>query len=143
MISTPRASNKWQKKKFILLIIFCCVLGVGLAWELGHIGFTPKFFPSTLKSPIPSGVTARNESLVQDIKDTLVRAGIPFDEVYEASESAYIIKQKDSREIFLTSKKDIKLQVATLQFILSRLTIEGKGFSRLDLRFDKPVVVLQ
>jgi hypothetical protein len=43
-------------------------------------------------------------------------------------------------EIFLTRDKDINPQLASLQFILSRLTMEGKGFRSLDLRFDKPII---
>lgn len=40
-----------------------------------------------------------------------------------------------------SDKKDPSFQVATLQLILARARIEGKIPQRVDLRFDKPVVI--
>jgi len=47
---------------------------------------------------------------------------------------------KDGEEVVFSLKKEIQIQVDSLQFILSRSKIEGKGVKRIDLRFDKPVV---
>lgn len=46
----------------------------------------------------------------------------------------------DELTIFSTFK-ELKIQINSLQLILTRAKIEGKKISRLDLRFDKPVVV--
>jgi len=47
---------------------------------------------------------------------------------------------KDGEEVVFSLKKEIQVQVDSLQFILSRSKIEGKGIKKIDLRFDKPVV---
>jgi hypothetical protein len=38
---------------------------------------------------------------------------------------------------------DLKFQVASLQFIISRSKIDGRLLKKVDLRFEKPVVVYQ
>jgi cell division septal protein FtsQ len=47
---------------------------------------------------------------------------------------------KDGEEVVFSLKKEIQVQVDSLQFILSRSKIEGKEIKKIDLRFDKPVV---
>jgi len=47
---------------------------------------------------------------------------------------------KDGEEAIFSLKKEIQIQVDSLQFILSRSKIEGRGIKKIDLRFDKPVV---
>jgi hypothetical protein len=49
----------------------------------------------------------------------------------------------DGQTVLFSSEKSIKTQVSSLQFILSRLTMEDRRFSQLDLRFDKPVIVFE
>ncbi|HUS51988.1 MAG TPA: hypothetical protein VMX77_00815 [Candidatus Bathyarchaeia archaeon] len=44
-------------------------------------------------------------------------------------------------EVFFSSEKEASVQVGSLQLILSRTKIEGKRLKRVDLRFDKPVIV--
>jgi len=47
---------------------------------------------------------------------------------------------EDGEEVVFSLKKEIQIQVDSLQFILSRSKIEGKRIKKIDLRFDKPVV---
>lgn len=46
-------------------------------------------------------------------------------------------------EVYFSKKIDLETQVASLQLIISRLTIEAKGFVKLDFRYEKPVMVLK
>jgi hypothetical protein len=66
---------------------------------------------------------------------------ISYTKISKAPDETYIITLNDDEEALVTFKKDIHQQISSLQFILSRLTMEGKQFTRLDLRFDKPVIV--
>jgi len=50
---------------------------------------------------------------------------------------------KDGEEIVFSFKKEIQIQVDSLQFILSRSKIEGRRVKKIDLRFDKPVVTYE
>lgn len=43
--------------------------------------------------------------------------------------------------VILNGQKEIDVQLDSLQFIYSRSKIEGKQIKKIDLRFDKPVVV--
>jgi len=60
-----------------------------------------------------------------------------------ADADSYHVFLSDKSEIFFSSKKDINSQLASLQLILTRLTMEGKLYNKLDLRFDKPVITLR
>jgi cell division septal protein FtsQ len=48
---------------------------------------------------------------------------------------------KEGLEVVFSSEKEASIQVGSLQLILSRTKIEGKSLKRVDLRFDKPVIV--
>ena len=50
------------------------------------------------------------------------------------------VKLKDESSIYISLKKDVQVQISSLQAILKQLTINGKKFSQIDFRFDKPVI---
>lgn len=45
--------------------------------------------------------------------------------------------------VIFSSKKSETIQLDSLQFIFSRSKIESKGIKKIDLRFDKPVVIYE
>lgn len=138
---SPRVQKKRKKLQKILMgiVIVVCIAGIG--WGALFVSGFLDTFHVALISPI-SGVSF-SKTPTEEIRTTLTKANIAFETIYTASQSAYVVRQKEGAEIILTSSKDIKLQVATLQLILSKLTIEGKSLSRVDLRFDKPIVVFK
>ncbi len=74
------------------------------------------------------------------IESILFKNNIPFSRLKIASDSSYIVFLNDGGEVDMLPE-NIQRQISSLQLILSRLTIEGKKFKRLDLRFDKPIIV--
>lgn len=54
---------------------------------------------------------------------------------------AYIVKLQSGEEILFTSEKPLSSQISSLQLIYPRLKIEGKQFQKLDLRFDRPIIL--
>jgi cell division septal protein FtsQ len=62
-------------------------------------------------------------------------------EMIEVSEKGILVWLKDELEVSFSSQKEATAQVGSLQLILSRTKIEGKRLKRVDLRFDKPVIV--
>jgi cell division protein FtsQ len=56
------------------------------------------------------------------------------------SSSSLEVLLKDNITALFSLKKEVQIQIDSLQFILSRAKIEGKGIKKIDLRFDKPVV---
>lgn len=150
MIKPRRVVEKREKAKKILTLCLLTILIVILSGiSLYKLNIFEKIRGSSVVSPIPGIVGVKNSvqavfsNPTDELKDNLRKAGVEYTDIYTASESAYIVKQKEGQEIYFTSTKDIKIQVATLQLILSRLTIEGKNFTRLDLRYDKPVITAQ
>lgn len=75
------------------------------------------------------------------IEGQLSKNNIQFSEIKIATDSSYLISLKDEGVVNLSNNKDIQEQITSLQLILARLTIEGKKFKRLDLRFDKPIIL--
>ncbi|KKP84846.1 MAG: hypothetical protein UR87_C0065G0003 [candidate division CPR3 bacterium GW2011_GWE2_35_7] len=51
------------------------------------------------------------------------------------------VKTDTNLEIIFSSFKDVDLQIAVLDVVLKNAKIEGKTFEKIDLRFDRPVVV--
>ncbi len=62
-------------------------------------------------------------------------------ETIEVSEKGILVRLKDELEVFFSFQKEATAQVGSLQLILSRTKIEGKRLKRVDLRFDKPVII--
>ena len=60
-----------------------------------------------------------------------------------SEDDTYLVKLGEDQIVVFSAKKNLENQISSLQFILSRLTMEDREFSRLDLRFDKPIIVLE
>jgi hypothetical protein len=90
-------------------------------------------------SPIAEG-KASQSSHVSLLEDALKNQKILFTSVAMGKDDSLLIFLKDNGEVILSSKKDLRSQVSSLQLILSRLTIEGKKLKVLDLRYKHPVI---
>lgn len=55
--------------------------------------------------------------------------------------STYTVNIPNSGQVMLSSQKNINKQISSLQRILHALTIEGKPFKSIDLRFNEPTIV--
>jgi hypothetical protein len=102
---------------------------------------------STLISPLattPGEVSSAtsHDSEIASVEHILREKRIPFLFVTHASSSAYLITLAGNSEVII-KKDDVASQIASLQLIMTRLTMEGKGFARLDLRFDRPVIQIR
>ncbi len=52
-----------------------------------------------------------------------------------------LAKMKDGLEVVIALDEDVLRQTASLQLILQKAKIDSKSINRIDLRFDKPVVI--
>ena len=133
----------WQRKlrtsKIFQIIknIFLIVLGTGVLFGVVYFSIS-KFILSKDQyvSPLAKKLTTQG-----NLEQQLSKFNIPYDEIKIASDSSYLIVLKDGGKVNLSNTKNIQSQISSLQLILSRLTIEGKRFKNLDLRFDKPIIV--
>lgn len=110
---------------FLILILFAEYLYL-------HFSFEKTYFISPIaKTQYSKTIALENLLKIEDVS---------FSSVYSSQDTSFIVNLKNGGRVILSSKKDIKKQISSLQLILSRLTIEGKKLKVLDFRFDNPVV---
>lgn len=75
--------------------------------------------------------------------DMVGKQGILIDQILvDNSSSSFKMKTNDGIEILLPFDTDIATKASSLQIILARFKIVGKNITRIDFRFDKPLVTL-
>ncbi len=89
------------------------------------------------------GQEVKEDKAIGEIKRILSQEKIAYATIGRLSDNSYQVTLTTGEEVLITSDKDILRQLASLQLILTRLTMEGKHISRLDLRYDKPVITLK
>lgn len=98
-------------------------------------------------SPLPLFQSWRDaqkkEDTVKEIEKQLKSKSIVYESVTRETSNRYKIILEGNGEVFISPEKGVTEQLSSLQVILSRLTMEGKKFKRLDLTYDRPVIVLQ
>lgn len=142
----PRKRRRFIRRvlfysSFLLAIALVCVGFAGYSlWTKLH---KPLFI-----SPLPSAQAAQaaqvdqGEIVEQQIESDLHKKQIEYTSVQRQNDS-YVITLQDNSKVTFSSQKDIMSQIASLQYILKHLTMEGRDFSSLDLRFDQPVIVMR
>ena len=95
-----------------------------------------------LSSVIRLNSVSKADKNLQILKKQLHDRKIEYDKI-DASGSGFTVTLNDGAVVVLSDQKDIGLQISSLQFILSRLTMEGRQFKKLDLQYDKPVIILK
>jgi hypothetical protein len=75
------------------------------------------------------------------LEEALLKANIKFIKISPQNDYSFLVKLVDEEEVIFSSKKDYQSQIASLQLITKRLTIEGKRFRGLDFRYDKPMII--
>lgn len=116
---------------FVLLLLFLILIAIfKLFLDL-------KIKKTILVSPLP--ISKKENTSLENLKTLLSKKNISFSQV-ASSDSAIIVWLVGGEEVILAPNVSLEKQISSLQLILSRLTIEGKRFQRLDFRFDKPVI---
>jgi len=126
--------EKIRERLKILLILVLCLVIVTLVFE--YLYFNLSLGRITYVSP----VAKNNTSEIAFLESLLEKSNIQFTTVSASSGAYFVVELKDRGVVFLSSKKDIKSQISSLQLILSRLTIEGKKLKTLDFRYDNAIV---
>jgi hypothetical protein len=128
---------KKEKSKSRIKLVFISLAFLLLAlllFEFLYLNFS--FGRNTYISPIAK----EKKSKIITLEAELEKSNISFKTVSASSDASLVVHLINGSVVILSSKKDIKSQISSLQLILSRLTIEGKKLKSLDFRFDNPVV---
>jgi cell division septal protein FtsQ len=142
---TNRKKLKNRKKtlKIVLLsTFFVLTISAVLGYFLWTAFISKTHYISPLSTVLSSDSSLKSEKDVAKLEALLREKKIEFVSI-NPTETTYLIRLKNDAEITLSAQKNISEQISSLQFILSRLTMEGRRFSRLDLTFDKPIIVFE
>lgn len=147
MWSRRRVLKKDQKKLTKKKVLFLSLISGAVGVLCIVIGIFVLEHEPTFISPLPFlrslGFTSDQDTEKKQIESFLKDHSIDYKDVVPMGKTTYSVRTKEGGTAYLTKNKAIPEQLSSLQRILSRLTMEGKKFSRLDLRYDKPVIVLQ
>lgn len=134
--------RKRSNNKVLGVLFFLLVFLIGLFVVLQNT--LPK---KIVISPIPQGVLSNNTLKTDNTFNALLvvlkKNNINFTAISEYNKNSILVRLSSGEEVIFSQYKNFELQTSSLQLILSRLTIEGKRFSRLDFRFEKPVITLK
>lgn len=83
---------------------------------------------------------ALNNSSKNRLEDILKKNKIEFVNIVINPDKSESVDLKIGGQVIFSTNKDLDGQVASLQLMLSRLTIEGKKLKTLDFRYSSPVV---
>lgn len=122
-----------------IVLLVCFVGGLGYA-------YSKNFFGEAYLSPLPitaAGQKGKQQNTQAQLETLLAERQLSPAKILQFDEFSYQVTFPSGETVLFSSKKDLTLQVSSLQLVRSRLTIEGKEFARLDLRFDKPVVIFK
>lgn len=92
--------------------------------------------PEAPLSPLSKDQSSINSKIEKGLRDKK----IPHIGIETLKDLNYQILLDNKSQVIIDSKKDIGLQLSSLQLILTQLKIEGKSFKRLDFRYQKPVI---
>lgn len=127
---------KKQRNRFVVGLIFLFVLlGVIILVFVKNLDKT--FLKKEILTPLP-----KNDPTFE-IEEILRQKNIKFEDNAISSGSAILVKLTPPQdiEVWFDSRKDLSIQVSSLQIILNKFTIEGRKARKVDLRFSDPLVV--
>jgi hypothetical protein len=129
-----------KAKRFFIFFLILGVISVGAGYLIAAKPFEQTKHVQQTSRRISINEKQKQDKTIADIKKALTKEQIEVQSI-EAVNEGYLITLDKGKTVLFSAKKDIQSQISSLQFILSRLTMEGRQFSRLDLRFDKPIIV--
>lgn len=137
-----RKIKVYVKKTIFVLCIFLGVFLASTAVLFKLFAQNPKVIsPLSLAfSKIRREILGEDTNkIIAQTEDNLSKHHLLYSSVTE-KDTMLIIAFTDGTEAILTPKKNIEEQIDSLQVTMSRLTIQGKHISRVDVRFERPVV---
>ena len=141
MQKNKRKNKRTRKTRIIksFLFIFFLVLLSGIGTFFYILQARIPLYISPLAQNVLGGMATDEDKKLDTLKNGLRKLHIDYDSIAK-SRDYYIITLKNKSEVIISDHKNISDQLSSLQFILTRLTMEGRAFRQLDLRFDKPVM---
>ena len=139
----PRKRKRYLKKIVLLSIILFIFIVILSA--IGVYYIAKKLEKPLFISPLAAIQYVQGDhsgKIYASLQQGLKKDQIAYTAIDKADDS-YIVTLQEGGKVTFSSQKDIITQIASLQYILSHLTMEGREFASLDLRFDQPIIVMK
>lgn len=129
----------------LILAFFFLVLSIGLLqkipWGEAKLFFSKIKLRDDIQSEkYPLAPIPENDS-TSALLALMQAKNITISETPVASGSTLVTRLQDGTSVIFSTDQDIVKQVSSLQIILSRLTIEGKKATKIDFRYETPIIV--
>lgn len=123
----------------VSLILFSVLLAIGVFGVCFGLWFVFKGH-NTIKNPLAKSNQKSTYTIANKLQNLCVQAHLNCTAITINSDNTATITIDTDEQVFFSLQKDLSQQFASLQLTIAHLTIEGKRFSRLDFRFDNPVI---
>jgi len=140
--------QKRQKGRYKVIGLFFIVLGCffviasSILFALFKFGIILKQPQYVAPIPQTSSQSVSYFDPTTEFKNQLKAADIKYSSLTFQNDT-YTVVLTSGSIVYFSSSKNIEQQIASLQLIISNLTIEGKSFTSLDFRYDKPTMKLK
>lgn len=137
------ASFKLIFFEFFLAVVFIAVL-FGMYSTVGKA-----VYHRSLLSPLPAfskeqrpvvSKKMREQQVMRDLLEVSLQHKVKLATISAISQTSATASLSQGGNVIFSLEKPLDQQMSSLQLIISRLTIEGKGFTRIDFRFNDPVI---
>ena len=129
---TKKEKKKASRKKIGLLLIILGLFFLSISALLLNVLSKDRQFLSPL--------AGNQKSVDLRLEDELRKREIKYLSFQTNEDLTLTIKLDGNGDVIIDTRKEISNQLSSLQLILGQLKIEGKTFSRLDFRYDKPFI---
>ncbi len=141
-----KPNTKIRRILFFVEVALVILVVLGVGWSLGRVfKFSPDFFGDSLGSVFPKGASSltptKTNDKTQQILNNLPTGLFTLKNVKRRTADYLVVVSKQKTTVVFSLNKNINFQLTTLQNILTKAKINRRGVSRVDLRFDKIVVV--
>ncbi|GEM_PF-1715558 len=134
------------KKVLFIAGIICTIFTIAFGGLYGWWFYQQKTY--AVVSPVPTSLPQKmvNKQVhktpsAKQLTELLEKNRIAYTTIDAETDGSFVVTLEEKQKVFISTKKALQIQVSSLQLILTRLTIEDRKFTRLDLRFDKPIIV--
>lgn len=137
MLGTPkRRVRVWARSLLVGVSLFLVTLIVCIIVFAFFVSQGAKIL-----SPVVLGQqTQSSDAQIGQIKDFCQQNHINCQSVEQTDNKTIQITLDNNARVFFSTEKDLSSQLASLQEVITQLTIKGKQFKKLDFRFDNVVV---
>lgn len=100
------------------------------------------YYQQYYRGQISYGSHIGSQDVLLAVRTMRLLSGLGFKVKEVAIESFYMIRLvlSDSREIYVSTEKNIDKQEYQIRAVLKKFKVDGTSFRTLDVRFDKPVI---